>query len=80
MAVASLVLGIVSIVLSFFAGINIVGGIVGIVGIVLGVYGKKDPSKVGMAKAGLICSIVGTSLCFVFYLACVACTTNASIL
>ena len=73
MAVASLVLGIVSIIFSFFGGINFFGGIIGIVGIILGVYGKKDESKKGMATAGLVCSIIGTVLCFIFYVACVAC-------
>lgn len=73
MAVASLVLGIISIVLSFFGGINLFGGIIGIVGIVLGVYGKKNPEKKGMATAGLVCSIIGTILCLIFYVACVAC-------
>lgn len=73
MAVASLVLGIVSIIFSFFGGINFFGGIIGIVGIILGVYGKKYESKKGMATAGLVCSIIGTVLCFIFYVACVAC-------
>lgn len=73
MAVASLVLGIISIVLSFFGGLNLFGGIIGIVGIVLGVLGKKDPEKKGLATAGLVCSIIGTILCFILYIACVAC-------
>ena len=53
------------------AAIGIVSPI--IVGIVLGVYGKKDPEKKGMATAGLVCSIIGTILCLIFYVACVAC-------
>ena len=77
MAVASLVLGIISIVLSFFPGLSIWGAIVGIVGIVLGVLGKKVPEQAGMAKAGLVCSIIGTVLCLAFYVACVACISSA---
>ncbi len=80
MGIASLVLGIISIVLSFVPGINIYGGILGIIGIVLGALGKKTPEKAGIAKAGLVCSIVGTILCFLFYIACVACLSSASLL
>lgn len=80
MAIASLVLGIISIVFSFFGGINLFGGILGIVGIILGVYGKKDESKKGMATAGLVCSIIGTILCFIFYVACVACVGSLNTL
>lgn len=73
MAVASLVLGIISIVLSFFGGINLLGGILGVIGIVLGAQGRKDESKKGLATAGVVCSVIGTILCFIFYIACVAC-------
>lgn len=72
MAVGSLVLGIISIVLSFFGGINLFGGILGIVGIVLGVLGRKDPAKKGIATGGMVCSIIGTVLSLIFYIACAA--------
>lgn len=71
MAVASLVLGIATIVFSII-GLYIPGLIMGIVGIVLGVLAKKkNPS--GMATAGLVCSIVGTVLCAIIFIACAAC-------
>lgn len=74
MAVASLVLGILSIVLSFFGPfVQIFGGILGIVGIVLGSLAKKNIEKKGMATAGVVCSIIGTILCFLFWIACAAC-------
>lgn len=74
MGVASLVLGIISIVLSLFGvGIQWVGAICGIVGIVCGVQARKVPEKQGLGTAGLVCSIIGTVLCLVTYLACVAC-------
>ena len=72
LAVASLVLGIVSIVFSFI-GLSIPFGlIIGIVGIILGVMAKKkNPS--GMATAGLVLSIIGTILCAIVFIACAAC-------
>ncbi|MCC2256117.1 hypothetical protein LKD70_17155 [Ruminococcus sp. CLA-AA-H200] len=47
--------------------------ILGIIGIVLGIQGKKIPEQAGYAKAGLICSVVGTVLSLLFYMACIAC-------
>lgn len=73
MAVASLVLGILSIVFAFVPYMSLVGGICGIVGIILAVLGKKEPQKAGLATGGLVCSIVGTILCLIFYVACVGC-------
>ncbi len=80
MAVASLVLGIISIVFGLFAGafIGWLGGILGIVGIILGVMGKKTPGKQGMATAGLVCSIIGTILNLLFFIACAGCVGCAA--
>lgn len=74
MAVASLVLGIIAIVCGIFlAGFQWVGAIVGVIGIVLGAQGRKNPEKQGIATAGLVCSIIGFVLCIVLFVACVAC-------
>ena len=71
MAVASLVLGILAIVFAIVGvGYQWIGAIVGIIGIVLG---KKNPEKKGIATAGLVCSIIGTVLCLITFVACVAC-------
>lgn len=72
LAITSLVLGIVAIVFSFI-GLSIPFGlIIGIVGIILGVMAKKkNPS--GMATAGLVLSIIGTVLCAIVFIACMAC-------
>lgn len=69
-AIASLVLGIVSIVMTFFGVTGALIGIVcGIVGIVLAIKAKnQNPS--GIATAGFVCSIVGTILCAVSFVAC----------
>lgn len=84
MAVASLVLGIISIVAGIFGGLlpgagTTVGFITGIVGIILGVLGKKEPEKAGMAKAGMVCSIIGLVLSVLFLVACASCLGAAGI-
>ena len=73
MGVASLVLGIIAIVLGLFTAgtLGWAGAIIGIVGIILGAIAKKN-NPGGMATAGLVCSIIGTILCLLFYSACVA--------
>lgn len=74
MGIASLVLGIISVICGLFlTGFQWIGAIVGIVGIILGAAGKKNPEKKGIATAGLVCSIIGFILCIILYLACVAC-------
>lgn len=72
MAVASLVLGIFSILFAFTGPISIIGVILGAVGIVLGALARKsEPSD--MATGGLVTSIVGCAMALLFNLACVAC-------
>lgn len=76
MGVASLVLGIISIIIGLFSAGSLgwCGAILGIIGIVLGAFGKKNnPENAGLAKAGFVCSIIGTILCLLLYIACVAC-------
>ena len=69
LAIASLIVGIASIVLSYAFVIPAL--IVGIVGIVLGSKARKE-CPCGMATAGFVCSIVGTVLSGLL-LVCVAC-------
>ncbi len=56
LSIASLVMGIASIVLSCCCGSGI---IFGIAGIIMAVVGNKK-AKTGIGTAGLVCSIVGT--------------------
>lgn len=77
-ATAGMVLGIVS-VSAIIIGLFVLGGlfytvalICGIVGIVLSAKGRKSPIDSGQATAGLVLSIVGTSISGIG-LACVAC-------
>ena len=79
MAVASLVLGICSIVFGVI-GLGIpIGAVCAIVGIVLGNMPKKKRERSSMAKAGFICSVVGTILSLLVLIACTACVGTAGI-
>lgn len=76
-AIVGLSCGIVSLVLwligCFTVGIGgIIGMIVGIVGLVFSIMARKEAPS-GMALAGLVCSIVGVSLCTIFGLGCYIC-------
>lgn len=80
MAVASLVLGILSIILSFCTpAVQWLGAILGIVGIVLGAL-NGNMQNAGIAKGGKICSIIGLILNIVLFVACVACIGTAGII
>ena len=79
MAIASLVLGIISLVLSFF-GLGMISVFTVIIGIILGVLGRKDPEKKGMATAGLVCSIIALVLGIVMWVACAAIIGGAAAL
>jgi hypothetical protein len=63
MAIASLVLGIISIMCCMsLPGVQSVGLILAIIGIVLS-NKNKDESRASLAKAGKVCSIVGLVGC-----------------
>lgn len=71
-AVASLVLGIVSLVCIFFGYGALLGIVLGVVGIILGVMARKEAPS-GMATAGLVLSIIAIVLCVITFLACIIC-------
>ena len=73
MGIAALILGIVSIA-SNFVGVGMpVGVICGLVGIVLGAIGRKNPDTRGLATGGLVCSIIGFVWSIIFIVGCAAC-------
>jgi hypothetical protein len=78
MAVAGLVLGILSLIGGSIPGANAFPmWLFGIVGIVLSAIArKKEPS--GIATAGLVLSIIGTVLSFIFFLACAVCAAGVA--
>jgi len=70
-AIASLVLGIVSLVCVFFVNAW-VGVIAAIVGLVLAIMARKQAPS-GMATAGLVLSIIALAVCAVVVIAIIAC-------
>lgn len=72
MAVAALVLGICALAFPFI-GLGWLSCLLGIVGIILGALGRKNPEKKGMATAGLVMSIIAVALGLIVWLACAAC-------
>ena len=77
MAITSLVLGIVSIVFWFFFTPG--GVICGIVGLILGIMAKSKGFSGGMQTGGLVTSIIGTALCAISLVACLACLGSVGV-
>lgn len=71
-AIASLVLGIVSIVFGWWTYVSLICLALGIVGLVLGVKARKE-SPTGIATGGIVTSIIGICFSGVF-LSCVLTT------
>lgn len=73
-AVAALVLGIVSIVFSFFGYSAIIGIILAIIGLVFGTKARKQ-AQTGLATAGFVLSLIGliaNSIGIICAIACVS--------
>ena len=79
MAIAGLVLGILSIVGGSIPGLNAFPmWLFGIVGIVLSVIARKSGQQTSMATAGLVLSIIGTILSLITFIACALCIAGAA--
>ena len=62
-------------VVGFFGGWAWIGAILGIIGLILGVMGKKEaPSS--MATAGIVLSIIAIALGLIVTIACYACVAS----
>lgn len=72
-AIASLVLGIVAVVLWFFGYSSIISVIAGIVGLVMASKSKQEGFDEGIRTAGFVLSLIGLIGGAVFFVACVAC-------
>lgn len=74
LAIASLVLGIISLILviafSWMLWGSIAGLCLGIVGTILGVMGRKNATGRTMATAGMILSIIGIAIGAICFIAC----------
>ena len=77
LAIAALVLGIVSCVLAWFYGVNAVALVTAIVGLILAILANKSykelGQKNGIATAGLVLSIIGLALAVIGFLTCTVC-------
>ena len=72
-AVASLVLGIIAVVLWFFGYTSIVSVILGIVGLVCAGNAKKAGFMGGLRTAGFVLSLIGLIGGGIAFVVCVAC-------
>ena len=72
-AIASLVLGIVSIAMWFFGMGALIGHITGIIGLICASSAKKAGFVGGMRTAGFVCSLIGVIGSALVFVACVAC-------
>lgn len=72
-ATASMVLGIISVVLCFFGYSALVSVILGIVGLILAGNAKKAGFVGGIQTAGFVLSLIGLIGGAIFFVACIAC-------
>lgn len=79
-SITALVTGILSIVGAFIPIVCYFTLVLGIVGIVFGVKGRKMSvaGQTGMATAGLVCAIVGTSFSAIGVICVLACASAIS--
>ncbi|MCL1822636.1 MAG: zinc ribbon domain-containing protein [Oscillospiraceae bacterium] len=78
LSIASMILGILAAANAWYGG----GFVVGIIGLILGVIGKKKNAEVGaptgMAMAGIVLSIISLSWGLICIISCIACTGAAT--
>lgn len=78
MGIASLVLGIISLVIAVFVpAFGWVASLLALIGVILGAIAKKNGVG-GSATAGLVMSIIALALGVLLYIACVACIGAAA--
>ncbi len=77
MGIASLVLGIVSLVSAcFFGPLAFIGSITGILAVIFGAIGKKNGKS--FSTAGLVCGIIAVVWGLIATIACAACIGAAA--
>ena len=77
MAIASLVLGILALILTIASSglFGWLSAVLAIIGIVLGIKGKSTEQR-GIATAGIVCSIIALALGLIIWIACVVCVSG----
>jgi hypothetical protein len=63
MAIASLVLGIISVVFVWIPVLGMIAWVTSPLGLIFGALAMRKPTHRGMAIAGLVCSVVGLVIC-----------------
>lgn len=76
-ATASLVLGIIAVVLWFFGYSAILSAILGVIGLVCAGSAKKAGFQGGLRTAGFVLSLIGLIVGAVVFIACIACVGAA---
>ena len=71
-SIASLVLGLISLLCAWFGYGALISIITGIIGIILGIKGNKI-QQTGIGTAGIVLSIIGLVLSIIVFFACVLC-------
>ncbi len=71
-SIASLVLGLISLLCAWFGWGALISIITGIIGIILGIKGNKI-QQTGVGTAGIVLSIIGLVLSIIVFFACVLC-------
>lgn len=72
-AIASLVLGIIGIVLWFFGYSAILSLILGIIGLVLSIQAKKEGNNESLRMGGFVVCLISTIIGGIIFVSCVAC-------
>jgi hypothetical protein len=65
-AVTSLVLGIISIVFTFIPCFGFIAIVTGIIGLIMGILGRKSVTRHGMAVTGIVLSAISLGLSVLF--------------
>ena len=78
-AIASLVLGIISVVLWFFGYSSILSVVLCLIGVVMASKSKEEGYDENIRTAGFILSVIGIIGGAIFFVACVACVGMAGI-
>ena len=78
-AIASLVLGIISVVLWFFGYSSLLSVVLGVIGVIMASKSKEEGYDDNIRTAGFILSVIGVIGGAIFFAACVACVGLAGI-
>ena len=79
-AIASLILGVIGVILWFFGFSTIISMILGIIGLVLASNSKKEGYEGGIRTAGFILSLIAAIGGVIAFVACVACVGSIACL